>query len=164
MIKEISQFIEDLALGPPWVIGVNLFVGHVMVKNVDGDETPQRYLAVLENAGGALLENVGGVVTATPPSTSGDASYFPRYVEKAIQLLNRDFDYDVARADAQALFDALHQTAGWNLPIVDAGPQYLAIVIDAQSDPAPLENPEEKGLFTFSTNYIWKIEEASCGV
>ena len=163
MIKEVTQFIENLTLGPPWVIGVNLFAGAVPIKNKDGDEVPKRYLAVLENAGGALLENVGGVVTATPPSAVGDASYFPRYVEKAIQLLNRAEDYLAARDDAHALFDALHQTAGWNLPVVDAGPQYLAIVIDAQSDPAPLDNPGEKSLFVFSCNYIWKIEEAKCG-
>lgn len=164
MIKEITKFIENLALGPPWDKGINLFAGHVPPKNKDGDETPERYLAVLENAGGTLLENVGGVVTATPPSAVGDPTYWPDYVEKAVQLLNRAKTFFTARDDAKELFDALHNTAGWNLPIVDAGPQYLVYTIDAQGPPAPIENPSQERLFTFSTNYIFKIEEAECGL
>ena len=158
MIKEIAQFIENLALGPPWEIGVNLFAGHVPVKNKDGDATPDRYCALLENAGGAMLTDVGGVVTATPPST-----IWPKYVEKAVQILNRGASYFVASDDAEELFDALRETAGWELPVVDGGPSYIACVIDAYGPPAPVENPGERGLFLFSTNYVWKIEEASCG-
>lgn len=162
MIKEITEFIENLALGPPWTIGTNLFAGHVPVKNQAGVDTPVRYLAVLENAGGAKLENIGGVVTATPPSVAGDTSYFPEYVEKAVQLLNRGKSYFVAHDDAHALYNVLRETAGWRLPIVAGGPQYLVCVIDPYGPPAPIENPGERGLFTFSANYRWVIEEASC--
>lgn len=158
MIKEITEFIENLALGPPWVIGANLFAGHVPVKNQAGANIPERYLAVLENAGGTKLEDVGGVVTATPPST-----VWPEYVEKAVQLLNRGKSYFVARDDAYAIYNVLRETAGWTLPVVGGGPQYTVCVIDPFGPPAPLENPGERGLFTFSTNYVWKIEEASCG-
>jgi hypothetical protein len=160
MIREISKFIEDLGLGPPWVIGTNMFAGRIPVKNFGGVmvNTLTRYLAVLENAGGVTLQDIGGDVTATPPSTE-----FPDYVEKAVQLLNRRDGYNTAYNDAKELYDALKATAGWNLPVVGAGPQYIACVIDAQGPPAPVELPGEAGLFTFSTNYIWKIEEASCG-
>ena len=163
MIKEIAEFIENLALGPPWAIGANFFAGHVPLKNQAGLDIPNRYLAVLENAGGTKLENVGGVVTATPPSAVGDTTYWPEYVEKAVQLLNRARSYFVARTDAYALYNVLRETAGWTLPIVAGGPQYLVCVIDPYGPPAPVENPGERGLYIFSTNYTWKIEEASCG-
>lgn len=165
MIKEITQFIEDLALGPPWEIGVNCFAGRIPVENFSGVKvnTLTRYLAVLENAGGVTLQNIGGVVTATPPSAPGDTTYFPDYVEKAVQLLNRSEGYNSGYDDAKELYDALNATAGWDLPLVDGGPQYNAIVIDAQGPPAPVELPGEAGLFTWTTNYIWIIEESSCG-
>lgn len=162
MIQEITEFIENLGLGPPWVVGANLFAGHVPVKTQVGAIIPVRYLAVLENAGGAKLEDVGGVVTATPPSAIGDTSYWPEYVEKAVQLLNRGKGYLAARVDAYAIYNVLRETAGWMLPIVAGGPQYLVCVIDPYGPPAPVENPAEKG-FVFSTNYVWKIEEAECG-
>ncbi|MBA7594328.1 hypothetical protein ES703_01269 [subsurface metagenome] len=240
MLKEITMFIVSLGLGPPWQCDIDLFAGHVPVKNRDGDDTPERYLAILENAGGAVLTNVGGVVTPTPPSKLGDSTYWPKYIEKAVQLLNRAKSYFVARDDAEELFDALHNTGGWNLPPVAIGKtnitprpladsatpttlrdvsvftiddefngcyvsivsgtgtdngfvqitdtisasgdivvalwpgtqpdntsryiigrRFLAIVIDAYGPPAPIENPGERGLFLFSTNYVWKIEEAS---
>ena len=161
MIKEITEFIENLALGPPWAIGANLFAGHVPVKTQAGADTPERYLAVLENAGGTKLENVGGVVTATPPSAAGDTTYWPEYVEKAVQLLNRAKTYFITRGDAYALYNALRETAGWVLPVIAGGPQYVVCVIDPYGPPAPVENPGERGLFTFSTNYVWKIEDAS---
>lgn len=163
MLKEITKFIEGLTLGPPWVNGVNMFAGHVPVKNSAGAIIPRRYLAVLENAGGVLLSNIGGVVTATPPSAPGDTTYFPLYVEKAVQLLNRAKSYFVAHDDAKELFDYLDNTAGWQLPIVAGGPQYTACVINAHSPPAPVENPGKSGLYIFSTNYVWKIEQSSCG-
>ena len=166
MIKEITQFVEDLvpALGPPWAIGANLFAGHVPVKTQADAEMPERYLAVLENAGGTVLENVGGVwcknvggsVCSSSPSET-----WPDYIEKAVQLLNRAKTYFIARGDAVALYNRLHNTAGWPLTLGGVGdPQYVAIVIDAYGPPAPVENPGERGLFTFSTNYVWKIEEA----
>lgn len=156
MLKEITTFIENLTLGPPWDIGVNLFAGHVPVKNKNDDDTPERYLAVLENAGGSVLENVGGVVIATPPST-----IWPDYLDKAVQLLNRAKSYFTARDDAVDLYEKLHNTSGWELPVVAGGPRYLVCVIDAYGPPAPIENPGERGLFLFSTNYIFKIEKAS---
>jgi len=160
VIKEITKFIEGLALGPPWDNGVNMFAGHVPVRNKDGDETPERYLAILENAGGALLMDIGGVVTATPPSAPGDPTYFPEYAEKAVQLLNRAKTYYTAHDDAKELFDYLNNTAGWMLPIVDGGPQYVACVINAYAPPAPVQNPDKLGLYVFSTNYVWKIERS----
>lgn len=161
MIKEITQFIATLTLGPGpggWAIGTNLFAGHVPVKvGSPAVAIPVRYLAVLENAGGALLTNVGGVVTDSPPS-----AIWPKYVEKAVQLLNRAKTYFTARDDAEELFDALHNTAGWELPNKSDVPtdpsEYIACVIDAYGPPAPIENPGERGLFLFSTNYVWKIE------
>ena len=177
MLKEITQFIDDKSkivawgFSQQWTVGTNLFAGHVPVKNFAGVDIPVRYLAVLENAGGAVLSNVGGVVATTPPSNLLDpnykCTYFPKYIEKAVQLLNRANSYFVARTDAEELYEAFHQTAGWNLPRITTmgilGPQYQAIVIDAYGPPAPVGNPDEKGLFQFSTNYVWKIEEASCG-
>jgi len=160
MIKEIAEFIENLALGPPWAIGANFFAGHVPLRTQAGLDIPNRYLAVLENAGGTKLENVGGVVTATPPSAPGDTTFWPEYVEKAVQLLNRAETYFTAWADADALYNALRETSGWMLPIV-TGPQYIVCVIDPYGPPAPVENPGERGLYSFSTNYLWKIEDAS---
>ena len=170
MIQEITTFIAQRSVAwgftQAWTIGTNLFAGTVPVKNALGVDIPVRYLAVLENAGGAVLADVGGVVTATPPSVPADGSYWPKYIEKAVQLLNRAEDYMTAHDDAEELYEAFDQTAGWNLPLVVApagtGRQYQAIVIDAYGPPAPVGNPDEKGLFKFSTNYIWKIEETSC--
>lgn len=167
MIKEIAIFIAQKSADPTWsisqtwTIGTNFFAGHVPVKNFAGAIIPVRYLAVLENAGGAVLTDVGGVVTATPPSAPSDTTYFPKYIEKAIQLLNRAKSYFVARKDAEELYEALHQTAGWNLgPVAGVGRRYQAIVIDAYGPPAPVENPGADGLYIFSTNYKWVIEEA----
>ena len=170
MIQEITTFIAQRSVAwgftQAWTIGTNLFAGTIPVKNALGANIPIRYLAVLENAGGAVLADVGGVVTATPPSAPADGSYWPKYIEKAVQLLNRAEDYMTAHDDAEELYEAFDQTAGWNLPLVVApagtGRQYQAIVIDAYGPPAPVGNPDEKGLYVFSTNYIWKIEETSC--
>jgi len=165
MIQEITTFIAQKSVlwgfTQSWTLGTNLFAGTVPVKNALNVDTPIRYLAVLENAGGARLENVGGIGAVIPPAA---LACWPKYVEKAVQLLNRAEDYLTAHDDAEELYEALDNTAGWNLPLVaPMNRQYLVCVIDAYSLPAPVGNPDEKGLFKFSTNYIWKIEEASCG-
>lgn len=167
MLKEITKFIEGIvpALGPPWVNGENMFAGHIPVKNKNGlniSELPDgRYLAILENAGGALLMDIGGVTAETPPST-----IWPKYAEKAVQLLNRAKTYFTAGDDAEQLFDYLDNTAGWELPNKSGDPadpsEYIACVINAYAPPAPVENPDKSGFYIFSTNYVWKIEKASC--
>lgn len=175
MIREITQFIADKSdplllwgFSQQWTIGTNLFAGHVPVKNFAGVNIPICYLAVLENAGGAVLSDVGGVVANIPPSRPAnldyDCAYWPKYIEKAVQLLNRAKSYFVAHRDAEQLYEAFHNTGGWKLPQVPpaAGRKYTAIVIDAYGPPVPIGNPDEKGLFQFSTNYIWKIEEGWC--
>ncbi len=146
MLKEITTFLIGLSLGPPWVRDENCFAGHIPVRNINNEETENmRYLAILETGAG---------------STIGE---WPDYVEKAVQLLNRAATYFTARDDAEELYDELHGTSGWELPVVSGGPQFLACVIDANGPPAPIANPDDAGLFVFSTNYVWKIEEASCG-
>ena len=73
MIKEITTFIAQRSVAwgfaQVWTLGTNLFAGHVPVKNALGVDTPIRYLAVLENAGGAVLTNVGGIGAVIPPAT-----------------------------------------------------------------------------------------------
>jgi len=174
MIKEITTFVAQRSdawgFGPipgRWDIGSNLFAGHVPVKNSAGVNIPVRFLAVLENAGGAVLSDVGGVVAMVPPSNPDDpdygCTYWPKYIEKAVQLLNRAKSYFVARQDAEQLYEAFHNTGGWKLPqVAPANRKYTAIVIDAYGPPAPIESPGDAGFYTFSTNYVWKIEEASC--
>lgn len=144
MLEEIAEFIEALGLGPPWVLGTSMFAGSLPIEKMGGVAPPVRCLVVLENAGGALVPEI------------------PDRVDKAIQLWSRGAYFMQARDDAKQLFKALHGTAGWNLQ-VGAGTNYLAMVIDGVSYPAPIENPDEKGNFIFSTNYIFRIEEAECG-
>ena len=139
MLKEITQFIIDQGLGPPWVLGVNIFAGHMPVKDKNDAALGDRILLVLEN-------------------TSGDTiGELPDRVDKMIQIWNRATGYFQARADAQEVYKFLHGSAGWELTEVEES-GYLVMVIDAVGSPAPIENPDEKGFFSFSTNYIWRIQ------
>lgn len=140
MIKEVTQYIEDKGLGPPWEIGVNLFGGELPLRNKDGDPVPERLLAVLNNAG-------------------GDVDYYlPDKIDLSIQLYNRAKSYYVAYYDAKELYDELQGSAGWDLPAVDIANEYC-MVIEAVAYPAVIANPDEKtGLYIFSTNYVWRLE------
>jgi len=163
MIKEITTYIQNQIpldplitwTAPALTIGVNLFAGHIPIKNMNGDNVPadltnQRYVAVLENAGGAVDNQL------------------PDFIEKAIQIYNQADSYFQARKDAMDVYMLLHRdvntygAAGINLPIVAGGPQWLAMVIDALSVPAPIQNPDLKGNYVFSTNFIFKMEKAEC--
>jgi len=140
-IKEIAQWIEN---NTTWVIGTNLFVGHLPLKRPDGSDIPDRCLVILENSPGTVEPDL------------------PDRLDKAIQLWNRSRNYFEARDDAFNLFELIHGTSGWNLPVLVSGNQYLAMTVDAIGSPAPIENPDEQGFFVFSTNYIWRLEKASC--
>lgn len=140
-IYEISQFIEDKTA---WVIGATMFVGHLPLKTEAGTEPPTRCQTILEN---------------TPGAVEGQ---LPDRKDKMIQIRSRAKDYGQAKADADALYLLLHGTHGWNLPILTSGEVYLAMTVDAVGTPAPIENPDKRGRFVFSTNYLWRIEDGSC--
>ena len=140
VIKAIATFLEAIS-GCDWIIGENLFAGSLPLKRSDGTDPPVRCAVILETAPGIVVPDL------------------PDWEEKAIQIWNRAENYMDARGDAYCIFEAIHGTAGWTLPSVDGGPQYSAMVINAVGLPAVIENPNDKGHFVFSTNYIWSLGE-----
>ena len=140
-LQEIAQWVEDKTA---WLIGATMFVGHLPPKTEAGTDPPIRCLTLLEN---------------TPGGVEGQ---LPDRKDKMIQFRNRAQNYSDAKADADALFTLMHGTHGWNLPILTSGEVYLAMTVDAMGTPAPVENPDKRGRFVFSTNYLWRIEEGSC--
>ena len=83
----------------------------------------------------------------------------PDSADKPIQIWNRADSYFRAREDAFKFHDVLHGSSQWELPQISSGREYCAMIIDAQASPAPIENPNEEGLFVFSGNYIFRIAE-----
>jgi hypothetical protein len=141
MLKEICDFIlSHAASGEGFILGDNFFAGHLPMKNQAGAEVPVRAMVILETAGSAVI---------------GD---LPDYVDKAIQVWNRNDNYFEARQDAQAIFDVLHGFTGHVLLGISSHIAYYALVIDAMATPFPIANPDEKGAFQFSANYLFRIE------
>lgn len=140
-LQEIAQWIEDHS---SWIIGIDLFVGHLPLRREDGTEPPDRCVIILENTPGALVPEL------------------PDRIDKPIQFWNRAKDYFVARDDAMGLSELIHGTSGWNLPVLISGELYLAMTVDIIGPPAPIANPDEKENYIFSTNSIWRIEKDSC--
>lgn len=134
-LREIVQWIED---NSSWIIGTNLFFGHLPPKTESGTDPPVRCVTVLEVAPG------------------GVEGQLPDRMDKIIQIRTRAQNYSQARADAKELYRLLHGTHGWNLG------RYLAMTVDALGTPAPVENPNDEGHFVFAANYLWKIEEEEC--
>jgi len=137
MIKEFAHLIETLTTSA-FVVGGNLQVGHRL------PDSPIRCSVILETAGSALWGEL------------------PESIDKAFQILSRGETYFTARDDAWAIFEALHGTAGWNLPLIYSGETWLATAIDAISDPTYI-GQDEKGYFEFSTNYIVRLQKDTCG-
>lgn len=140
MLYSIAKFIESLS-GCIFELGKTLFIGYVPTREKDGIEAPDRCGAVLANAPGLPVPDL------------------PDWEEKAIQFWNRAASYDIAQDDAYCVYASLHGTAGWTLPSALGGPPYCAMVINAVGTPAVIENPGERGLFVFSTNYVWSMAE-----
>lgn len=139
MLKAIAAFILSHS-GLPWALGENFFAGYMPVKNTLDAPVPERVMVLLERV---------------PAAVDG---YLPDYAAKAVQIWNRAREYFAARDDAQQVYELLHGASGWDLPEIDSGEAFYAMTIDAIGTPAPIANPNENGLFEFSTNYIFRIE------
>jgi hypothetical protein len=137
MIKEIATWLVSKC--PTLSIDVNFFAGHLPLKRSDGTDVPDQCWVILENVPGAVVPQL------------------PDRVDKFIQIWNRNKTFFTARADAYMIYDIIHGTTGWTLPIVSGGPEWYIAVIDAMATPAPVENPDDKGRFCFSTNFLFRI-------
>jgi hypothetical protein len=137
MLQDVALFILSHS-GLPWIHGENFFVGALPVKNVLGSPTPERTMVILGRVPAALVGEL------------------PDFRAKPIQVWNRNNTYLDAQADAEQIFAILHGASGWSLPAFVSGANYYAWTIDAVGDPAPLFNPDEKRLFEFSTNYLFR--------
>jgi len=138
MIKEIAAWILNHP-GLPWTLDVNFFVGQLPMKNINEDSAPVRVMAVLERV---------------PSPVVGD---LPDYADKRIQIWNRNVSYFQAKEDADQVFAILHGATGWVLPVVVSPSDFYAWTIDADATPAPIANPNIKGYYEFSTNYLARI-------
>jgi hypothetical protein len=135
MFVEICTLIQTLTGFP---IGSRLQFGHW------AQDKPQRAILISE--------------------TGGSPEFYPNVdvIDVAIQVLCRAETYLEARADAYAVFHALHGTNNWNLArLVGSGPDYLAMTVEAVAIPYYLgEDGNRRHIF--STNYIFRMEEGSC--
>jgi hypothetical protein len=139
MLNEITLFIiGHCSLG--WTIGEDIFAGYLPLRTASNLPVPKRVVVILERTPGAVV---------------GD---LPDYADKFIQIWNRAETYQEAKTDAEELYACLHGSSGWALPVFVSGVALYACVIDALGTPAPIANPNDKGLFEFSTNYVFRIE------
>ena len=136
MFKEIGTLIQTLT---GLTIGGDLQVGH------RAQDAPERCTLIGEAGGGETN------------------FYCPDMANLNIQAVCRAKTYFQARDDAWAIFNALHGTSGWNMPnVTGSGPDYLAMVVEAITTPQYI-GQDENGRFEFSTNFIFRMEEGSCG-
>jgi hypothetical protein len=81
-----------------------------------------------------------------------------------IQVVTRAMTYFQARDDAWIVFHAFHGTAGLNMARLEgSGEDYLAMTIEAISTPQYI-GQDVNGRYEFSTNFIFRCEEGSCGL
>ena len=136
MIQEITTFIKNKTGG--LVIDTNLFSGHRPLGVTDDCDV------VLESGGGAVYFDL------------------PERADPVIQVLSRALTYMTARARAWAIYNAIFAnyvetgSAGWTLPIVTAGEEYEAMIIEPLAVPQYV-GQDKKLRHEFSCNYIFKI-------
>jgi len=141
-LQEIAQYIEN---STAWMLGVNMFAGFLPEKLQGGGPPPERCVVLLERTPGAVVGEL------------------PDRIDKEVQVWNRAgsvggiWGYWTARDDAYGIYWLLHGDAGRHLPILTSSEEYFCGSITAVATPAPIASPNERGLFEFSTNYIFKI-------
>lgn len=137
MFKEIVTFI---CAESGFTLGTDLFAG------TWEQASPSRAILVSESAGGA-----------TTPSEED-------FVDYLIQVMSRSEEYFYARDDLWTIYNAIHTYFGANMPnLAGSGPDYLGMSIYAIAIPQYL-GPDENGRKLFSCNFLFQMEEASCGL
>jgi len=137
VIKEVATFIKNHTAG--LVIGDTLQEGHRPQDAPDACDT------ILESSGGSVFFDL------------------PERADIMIQVLSRATTYFTARARAWAIYDAIFRdwtsgSAGWTLPVVTAGEEYEAMIIEPMATPQYI-GQDEKLRYEFSTNYLMKIKK-----
>ena len=145
MLKEIGTFILNRinVIEPYWTLDINYFVGHRPVRNKNGLALEQ-------------LDRIAVILENSPADLIGD---LPDRQDKPIQILNRHSNFFTARDDAYKFFVDLHGENQCDLPVFTSGLAYTVMVIDGIGSPVPIENPDAKDRFVFSTNYMFRICE-----
>jgi len=140
MIKEVATYILDEIGIAFWDRDVTFFVGHIPLKNKDGDDVASmlRFAVLLETSG------------STIPDLKDRA-------DQAYQILNYNRSFHRARDDAWDFYNLLHSSSQCDLPIIGSGAELTAYIINAIGTPAVVENPDDKNRYVFSTNYLWMI-------
>ena len=143
MQKELATFILDqiTPIVGYWERDVNCFVGHLPIRNINGDEVNS-------------IKRVCAILFNTPAALVGD---LPDRADQEVQIWNRHESYFKALDDAREFFTVLHGSSQWELPILASGFVYTAMIIDAVAGPAVIENPDPKGRFVFSCNYLFRV-------
>lgn len=136
MFQEICTLIANLT---GFVIGTTLQAGHRL------QTAPDRCVLIAESAGGATVPEL------------------PDRADFVIQAMSRGKTYFDARDDCWTVYNALHGTAGWNMPnISGSGDDYIAWAVDALAIPQYI-GQDPNGRFEFSVNFIFRMAQASCG-
>lgn len=137
MFREIVQFIEGQT---SFTLGTDLFAGH------RPQSAPDRCVLIAESGGGSAV------------ASESD------FAEYAVQALTRAKTYFEARTDCWEVYEAIHSTFGWELPNwTGSGVDYLVNSIYALAIPQYI-GQDENGMYEFSVNFIFHIEQAECGL
>lgn len=131
MIKELAKHLESKT---SLEVGTDLFAGFAPI---DVDDA-------------VILIETGGVPNF----------YLTDQKARTVQCLSKSRDYWTARANALAVYAALHGKVGISLPVIVAGETYLANTIEAMSEPQSL-GQDERGLHVLSTNFVIRIKDAN---
>jgi hypothetical protein len=131
MIQAFSKFVE---------IQVGLTLGTDLFSGYRPQNAPVECDVILESAS-------GGVHFDLPDR--GDIHF---------QIISRAKEQLDARARAWKIFRAIHGTAGWTLPVVNPGQEYVAMVIEAMGTPQWIGQDDERR-HEYSTNYIARIRD-----
>jgi len=139
ILQDIANWILSQS-GIGWQQGIDFFVGALPTEDMNHDPVGERCMVLLERTPGAV------------------EGLLPDRVDKAVQAWNRSREYVEAHDDAWEIYELLHGDGGFELPPEETGRVWYVMTVDALGTPAPIANPNPRGLFEFSTNYIFRIE------
>ena len=135
MFKEICTLVANET---GLVIGNNLFVGHRPQSGYDR------------------------CVVAQETEPAATVFELPDRADFVIQFISRAKTYFDAREDIWRIHDAMHGSAGWNMPRLDgSGPDYIAWAVEALGCPYYV-GQDTNNRFEFTVNILFRMAQASC--